>query len=112
MPTSEAGGRAACRFTRILACRRWFMIWQRARTAKRRRVMQAQLPLILAALQLASAAPEQANYKLKATPKTVAWGYYAANTPPALRIHSGDSVELETLITNSPARLEGAGVPP
>jgi acetamidase/formamidase len=74
--------------------------------------MQAQLPLILAALQLASAAPEQANYKLKATPKTVAWGYYAANTPPALRIHSGDSVEVETLITNSPARLEGAGVPP
>jgi acetamidase/formamidase len=51
-------------------------------------------------------------YKLKATPKTVAWGYYAANTPPALRIRSGDSVEVETLITNSPERLEAAGVPP
>jgi acetamidase/formamidase len=67
---------------------------------------------ILAALAGAAAAPEQATYKLKATPKTVAWGYYAANTPPVLRIRSGDSVEVETLITNSPERLEAAGVPP
>jgi hypothetical protein len=73
--------------------------------------MHAEWILIFAALQVA-AAPEQATYKLKATPKTVAWGYYAANTPPALRIRSGDSVEIEALITNSPARLEAAGVPP
>jgi len=53
-----------------------------------------------------------AIYKLKASPKTVAWGYYAANTPPVLRVHSGDTVEIETLITNSPQRLEAAGVPP
>ncbi|MGA3044387.1 MAG: acetamidase/formamidase family protein, partial [Bryobacteraceae bacterium] len=68
--------------------------------------------LIFAALQLAAAGPEHAIYRLKATPKTVAWGYYAASTPPALRIRSGDSVEVETLITNSPERLEAAGVPP
>ena len=66
--------------------------------------------LIVAAVKAAT--PEAALYKLKATPKTVAWGYYAANTPPALRIRSGDSVEVETLITNSSARLEAAGVPP
>jgi acetamidase/formamidase len=41
----------------------------------------------------------------------VAWGYYAADTPPALRINSGDIVEADTLITNSPSRLEEAGVP-
>jgi acetamidase/formamidase len=58
------------------------------------------------------AATPQATYKLPVTPKTVAWGYYAANTPPVLRIHSGDTVEIETLITNSPERLEAAGVPP
>jgi acetamidase/formamidase len=52
------------------------------------------------------------TYKLKATPKTVAWGYYDAAAPPVLRIRSGDTVEFETLITNSPTRLEGAGVPP
>jgi acetamidase/formamidase len=74
--------------------------------------MRLPLILILTAVQVAAAAPEQATYKLKATPKTVAWGYYAANTPPALRIRSGDSVEVETLITHSPDRLEAAGVPP
>lgn len=61
---------------------------------------------------LAQQAPPQAQYTLKATPKTVAWGYYDASTPPALRIKSGDTVEVQTLITSSPKRLEGAGVPP
>jgi len=74
--------------------------------------VQTELLLIFAAFQAAAAAPQQADYKLKATPKTVAWGYYAANMPPALRIRSGDSVEVQTLITNSPDRLEAAGVPP
>ena len=50
--------------------------------------------------------------KLKASPKTVVWGYYSASAAPVLRVHSGDTVEMETLITNSPARLEAAGVPP
>jgi acetamidase/formamidase len=50
------------------------------------------------------------THQLKATSKTVAWGYYHSQTPPVLRINSGDSVEVHTLITSSPARLEGAGV--
>ncbi|HXG92498.1 MAG TPA: acetamidase/formamidase family protein [Blastocatellia bacterium] len=54
----------------------------------------------------------QATHKLKPTPKTVAWGYYDASTPPALRVKSGDTVEVQTLITSSPTRLESAGVPP
>lgn len=29
-----------------------------------------------------------------------------------LRVKSGDTVEIETLITNSPKRLEDAGLPP
>jgi acetamidase/formamidase len=53
-----------------------------------------------------------AQHQLKPTPKTVAWGYYDANTPPALRIKSGDTIEIQTLITSSPSRLEAAGVPP
>jgi acetamidase/formamidase len=52
------------------------------------------------------------TYKLKPTPKTVAWGYYDASTAPVLRIKSGDIVELQSLITSSPTRLEGAGVSP
>jgi acetamidase/formamidase len=55
--------------------------------------------------------PAAGPYKLKATPKTVVWGYYDASTAPVLRIKSGDTVEVQTLSGN-PARLEGAGVRP
>jgi acetamidase/formamidase len=60
----------------------------------------------------AAAQPGGAVHTLKPTPKTVAWGHYHAKTPPVLRIKSGDSVLVHTLITNSPTRLENAGVPP
>ena len=50
-------------------------------------------------------------HTLKATPKTVAWGYYDAKAAPVLRVKSGDTVEIQTLITSSPKRLEDAGVP-
>ncbi|HZS03487.1 MAG TPA: acetamidase/formamidase family protein [Blastocatellia bacterium] len=52
------------------------------------------------------------SHVLKPTPKTVAWGYYDAAAPPVLRIKSGDTVEVHTLITSTPPRLEGAGVKP
>lgn len=74
------------------------------------------LPLIFAATaaaQVPSSAPSgPATYTLKATPKTVAYGYYDAAAQPVLRIHSGDTVVFETLITSTPDRLEKAGVPP
>ena len=54
---------------------------------------------------------QQATHSLKATPATVAWGYYDAKTAPVLRIKSGDTVEIQTLITNSPKGLEKAGLP-
>jgi len=57
-----------------------------------------------------TAAPQQ--YTLKATPKTVAWGYYDSAAAPVLHIHSGDSITFDTLITNSPTGLEKAGLPP
>ena len=61
---------------------------------------------------LAQPARGQTTHELKATPKTVAWGHYHAKTAPVLRVKSGDTVDVHTLITSSPARLEGAGVPP
>jgi len=67
---------------------------------------------ILIPLVCVIALDAHAQHQLKPTPKTVAWGYYDANTPPVLRIKSGDTVEIQTLITSSPNRLEGAGVPP
>src|SRR4051812_1652140 len=51
-------------------------------------------------------------HRLPATPRTVAYGYYSAAARPVLRIASGDTVEVETLITNRPDRLEAAGVAP
>jgi acetamidase/formamidase len=52
------------------------------------------------------------QHSLKPTPTTVAWGYYDAKTPAVLRVKSGETVEIQTLITSSPKRLEDAGVPP
>ncbi len=68
--------------------------------------------MLLLALAAQAQQPDAATYQLKPTPKTVAWGYYDASTPPVLRIKSGDTVEVQTLITSSPTRLEGAGVKP
>ncbi len=56
--------------------------------------------------------PAPTTHQLKVTPKTVAWGYYDAAAAPVLRIKSGDIVEVETVITNSPTGLEWAGVKP
>lgn len=53
-----------------------------------------------------------ATFDLPATPATVAWGNYDAAAKPVLRIKSGDTVVFHTLLTNSPAGLEKAGVAP
>jgi acetamidase/formamidase len=52
-----------------------------------------------------------ADHKLQPTPQTVAWGYYDAAARPALRIRSGDTVEIGTLTVASPKQLDDAGVP-
>jgi acetamidase/formamidase len=52
------------------------------------------------------------THRLEATPATIAYGYYWSEATPALRIASGDIVDVDTLLTNSPAGLEKAGVPP
>jgi acetamidase/formamidase len=66
----------------------------------------------LAVFLAAGAAAWGAGYKLKATPETVAWGYFSAAAKPVLHIKSGDTVEIQTLITSSPERLVAAGVKP
>ena len=57
-------------------------------------------------------AAHAADYQLKATPGTVAWGYYWSAAKPVLRIKSGDTVTIQTLIPNSPEQLTKAGVKP
>ena len=61
------------------------------------------------ATSIVSAAPK--THRLEATPATVAYGYYWSEAAPALRIASGDIVDVDTLLTNTPAGLQRAGIP-
>ncbi len=49
-------------------------------------------------------------HRLEATPATVAYGHYWAETKPVLTINSGDIIDVDTLLTSTPARLEQSGV--
>src|SRR5260221_13926955 len=54
-----------------------------------------------------------AEYTLPATPSTLVWGDYSAQAKPALKVHSGDTVRMQTASScPPPARLEAAGVRP
>ena len=61
---------------------------------------------------LSAVALPGADYSLKVSPETTAWGYYWAEAKPVLTIKSGDIVEVQTDEDTDPARLEELGVPP
>jgi acetamidase/formamidase len=52
------------------------------------------------------------THRLEATPTTVAYGYYWSEAKPVLRVASGDIIDVDTLLTNTPRGLERAGVKP
>src|SRR2546425_7353763 len=54
---------------------------------------------------------EPKTHRLEATPSTVTYGYYWSDAKPVLRIASGDIIDVDTLLTNSPTGLARAGVP-
>lgn len=61
---------------------------------------------------LAAQSPTPRTHRLEATPATVAYGYYWADAKPVLRIASGDIIDVDTLLTNTPMGLQRAGVAP
>jgi acetamidase/formamidase len=67
------------------------------------------LALVLAGGAVAGA-QKPVVHRLEATPATVAYGYYWAEAKPAIRVRSGDVVDVETMLTNTPAGLERIGV--
>jgi acetamidase/formamidase len=67
------------------------------------------LSISLSVLFSQSSTPK--THRLEATPSTVAYGYYWSEAKPALRIASGDIVDVDTLLTNNPVGLLAAGVP-
>ena len=52
-----------------------------------------------------------ATHDLTLTPAHVHWGYYDARVKPVLRVASGDSVRVETMVAGGLERLRLAGVP-
>ena len=68
-------------------------------------------PFALVACVLPTVRAEE--FKVPATPTTVAWGYYSGQSKPVLTVHSGDTVTMQTLSTcGSPERLMSQGVRP
>ena len=72
----------------------------------------AVLALALAAAVHAQAPAAPKTHRLEATPQTVAYGYYWSEAKPVLTIASGDIIDVDTLLTNTPMRLERSGVKP
>jgi acetamidase/formamidase len=62
----------------------------------------------LLTLSVADARPQV--HRLEATPATIAYGYYWSQAEPVLRIASGDIIDVDTLLTNTPEGLAKAGV--
>jgi len=67
---------------------------------------------ITLAAGLLAGAQSPRTHRLEATPATVAYGYYWSEAKPALRIASGDMIDVDTMLTSTPDRLEKAGVKP
>lgn len=59
---------------------------------------------------VAAQAPK--THRLEASPSTVAYGYYWSEAKPALTVASGDIIDVDTMLTSTPERLERAGVAP
>ncbi len=75
--------------------------------------MKAAFLLALMAMSAVAQQPgKPRTHRLEATPATVAYGYYWSEAKPVLRIASGDIIDVDTLLTNTPRGLERAGVKP
>ena len=66
--------------------------------------------LAVAEVSLAISARAE-THELKLTPMNVHWGYYDAHLKPVLKIASGDTVRVETMVAGGLERLNLAGVP-
>src|SRR6187455_1904763 len=73
--------------------------------------MKAAFLLALIATSAVGPSSNPKTHRLEATPSTVAYGYYWSEAKPVLRIASGDIVDVDTMLTSTPDRLEKSGVP-
>src|SRR5215475_634463 len=77
--------------------------------------MSVRVLAVMVGLSAAAATQPSAQsprtHRLEVTPSTVAYGYYWADAKPVLHIASGDIIDVDTLLTNTPAGLAKAGLP-
>jgi acetamidase/formamidase len=74
--------------------------------------MKTLFPFSITGVLLTAAASMCAEtHDLRLTPANVHWGYYDARVKPVLKIASGDTVRVETMVAGGLERLKLAGVP-
>jgi len=71
---------------------------------------EAALIIAVGVLIVSPATARQRTHRLEATSSTVAYGYYWFEAIPVLRVASGDVIDVDTLLTNTPAGLQRAGI--
>jgi acetamidase/formamidase len=80
------------------------------RAVKRQVVLLAAVLAAAVALGAAQSTPP-ATHDLRLVPSNIHWGYYDASVKPVLKIRSGDTVRVETMVAGGLRRLRAAGVP-
>jgi acetamidase/formamidase len=70
----------------------------------------AALTLFLGIVAFSALDARQRTHRLEATSSTIAYGYYWSEAIPVLRIASGDVIDVDTVLTNTPAGLQRAGI--
>ena len=68
-------------------------------------VLRFAVLIVFGVALIPSSARQPRTHRLEATPATVAYGYYWSEAKPVLRIASGDIIDVDTLLTNTPDRL-------
>src|SRR5215467_15304861 len=74
-------------------------------------------PILIGAAVLLSAAAVRIwsqtsrTHDLKLLPENVHWGYYDPAVKPVLRVASGDTIRVETMVARGLQRLRAVGVP-
>jgi acetamidase/formamidase len=70
--------------------------------------------VLLSCVMISASSFAQANhYDVLATPATVEWGHYAADAKPAITVHSGDTVTMQTVDScGAPDRPGSKGINP
>jgi acetamidase/formamidase len=68
------------------------------------------LTAVLWVLTLTASSQTSRTHELKLLPENVHWGYYDPSVKPVLRVASGDTIRVETMVARGLQRLRAVGV--